>query len=208
MVKTDVHKLIYIVDDNPCICKEICELLSNLGYRVSYFADALSCLQQLYYQPCDLLITDYRMPEMDGLELMNEAKHLFPWLPVLIITGYGDVPTAVKAIKAGAFNFLEKPLDKDTLIKVIKSVLWEKHKIERLNHSLTKMEKKVLMLILDGNNNEKCARLLNRSKRTIEVHRANIMKKFRVNNIVDLIKKSSLLNMNDISEESKPSDNK
>lgn len=206
MVKDD-RQTIFIVDDDLKICREICELLCNEGFKTSYFINPARCLNHLNLMRCDLLIADYKMPEMNGIELMKEAKSLLPWLPVIIISGYGDIPLAVNAIKEGAVNFLEKPLDKHDFLSKIKSILQEEQNINDIvNNSLTKMEMKVLVLILEGNNNKECANLLNRSKRTIETHRANLMKKFRVNNVVDLIRKTSQIKIIDIQKNSKSSD--
>lgn len=206
MVKDDLQ-VIFIVDDDPKICKELCELLCNEGFNTSYFTNPARCLDHLSSRRCDLLISDYRMPEMNGIELMKKAKSLFPWLPVIIITAYGDIPIAVSAIQEGAINFLEKPLDRDDFLAKIRSILREKQNINDIvNNSLTKMEMKVLVLILEGNNNKECANLLNRSKRTIETHRANLMKKFRVKNVVDLIRKTSQIKMVDNQRNSKSED--
>ena len=105
---------IFLVDDEPNVCQVIAATLEQSGLDVSCFENAMDCLESLKSKRCDLLIADLRMPEMDGMELTREIKRRSPWTPVLILTGYGDVPTAVKAIKAGAVDFIEKSLDKES----------------------------------------------------------------------------------------------
>jgi two-component system, LuxR family, response regulator FixJ len=204
MAKAIAHNIIYIVDDDPDICQAISNTLNLSGYKTEYFTNPKQCLKVLYYQTCDLLIVDYKMPNMNGIEFTEQVKQDFPWIPVIIITAFSNVPLAILAIKSGAVNYLEKPFDKDVFISMVNEVF------NNTNNSrvyLTRMEKKVLELIHDGYNNENCSKFLNRSRRTIETHRANLMKKFNVNNVVDLIKKSSLIQQNVTPKNPKPSNN-
>ena len=113
----------------------------------------------------------------------------------MIITGYGDVPTAVEAIKAGAADFIEKPLDKKSFVRKVKSLLPENGNHKHLGKSLTKSEERVLKLVLNGKNNQEIASLLSRSRRTIEVHRANMMHKLGVENLVDLVKQAAAMGL-------------
>ena len=184
---------IFFVDDEPGICKEMGEFLGNAGYEVICFLSPNECLEHMDSNSCDLLIADYKLPGLNGLELMRKAQTILPWLPVLIITGFGDIRLAVSAIKGGAVDFLEKPLDTDYFLQKIRIILQKNlEMIKLVNRSLTPMEKKVLRFVLLGKNNNEAAQLLNRSRRTVETHRANLMKKFGVNNVVDLCRHSSL----------------
>ncbi|MHC4424489.1 MAG: response regulator transcription factor [Planctomycetota bacterium] len=190
---------IFVVDDEPKVCQIICETLENAGAQVSCFVRAAECLEQLHSQRCDLLITDLRMPGIDGVELLKGARGLTPWLPVLIITGYGDVRTAVKAMKAGAVDFIEKPLVKNDFVQKVKSILQRSASADAfLGKSLTRTEKRVLRLVVDGKSNTEIANLLHRSKRTIEVHRAHLMEKLGVDNIVDLVKRVAVMKLIDL----------
>jgi FixJ family two-component response regulator len=191
MNKNNVRKVIYIVDDDSKLCESLSDILRDSGYKTSFFTDPMQCLKALRFKLCDLLITDYRMPGVNGIEFMQQAKNMFPWLPVVIITGYGNIQTAVTALKEGAAHFIEKPLEKESFLRLIDEILQEK--ASQAEYTLTNMEKKILKLIHEGNNNKKCAQMLNRSRRTVETHRANLMRKFDVNNVVDLIKKSSVI---------------
>jgi len=189
---------IFFVDDEPRICEIIGETLKKAGFRVRCFADAVDCLEQLHTQKCDLLITDEKMPGMSGLELLAEAKRFFPSLSIVVITGYGDIAMAVSAMKAGAIDFIEKPIDKLTLLSVIKFALKPITSTDSfLRKGLSSVEIKVLRLILDGKSNKEAAYMLKRSQGTIEVHRKRIMHKLGVHNIVDLVKKATSMELTD-----------
>ncbi|MEA3227381.1 MAG: response regulator [Planctomycetota bacterium] len=165
-----------------------------------------------------MLIADLRMPGMDGLELLRRVRVLVPQVPVMMITGYGDVPLAVEAMKSGAVDFIEKPLVKSDFLRKVRSLLGQNTFVET-RHGLTRTEAKVLTLILAGKSNKEMATALNRSKRTnelprrkrtgypfeedsfsyrrkrrgiqpkeIETHRAHVMEKLGVDSMVDLVK--------------------
>lgn len=195
----NAKKHIFFVDDEPDIRIVVSRTLEQLGTKVTCFAFGADCLEQLHSQRCDLLITDVKMYDMDGIKLLTEAKHIIPSLPVIVLTGYGDIPMAVKALKAGASDFIEKPLDKYSFLLAVESVLkqnWGEHPI--VDKVLTKTEIKVLRLILDGKSTKEVAEFLHRSVRTIEDHRAHIMHKFGVDNLVDLVKQAAAVRMPDL----------
>lgn len=187
MNKNDRH--IFIVDDELKVRQVVAETLEQLSARVTCFPCASDCFEQLGSHKCDLLITDLRMPEMDGIELLRHAKLINPWVPVMIITGYGDIPTAVEAVKAGAADFIEKPLDKKSFVQMVKSLLPENGNHKHLGEPLTQTEQRVLRFVLDGKSNKNIASLLSRSIRTIEVHRARVMRKLGADSLVDLVKR-------------------
>jgi len=189
---------IFFTDDEPKICRVIEEILEQNGLKVSCFGCPVGCIEELQVQRCDLLITDLKMPKMDGIDLMRETKQLNPLLPVLIITGYGDIPAAVEAIKAGATDFIQKPLDKNRFVSKVKSLLPQNGNHKHVGRSLTQTESKILKLVLNGKSNKQIAELLNRSRRTIEVHRSHIMKKFGADNMVDLVKYASVMGLIDL----------
>jgi FixJ family two-component response regulator len=187
---------IFFVDDEPAVCRSVSQTLQRSGYEVSCFADADHCLEQLRMQSCDLLITDVRMPGMDGIELVRKAKRIVPWLPVLVITGYGDIPMAVRAVKAGAAEFIEKPLEKQSLLVAVQAAL-KQQDLENLlkGKALTKNEITILRLILHGSSNKEIAHILHRSVRTIEDHRRCIMHKLDVDNVIDLVKRAAVMGL-------------
>jgi two-component system response regulator FixJ len=187
---------IFFVDDEPKIRKVVAKTLKRLGPTVSCFSCADDCLKRLQHKKCDLLITDIRMPGTDGIGLLIKAKGIAPWLPVLVITGYGDIPMAVKALKAGATDFIEKPLDAQNFVSTVKSILEQNTPSDRLQgKALTKTEMKVLRLILNGMSNRKMASQLHRSIRTIESHRNRIMRKVDADSLVDLVKRAAVMGL-------------
>ncbi len=181
-------KHIYIVDDKPKILEAMSDTLSELHVKVFCFSDAKSCLEQLATSKCHLLITDVNMPVMDGLELLKEVKRIRLLLPVIVITGYGDVPKAVRAIKEGAFDFVEKPFEEEAFLNLVKSALEDEPEDELAGKSLTKREKEVFRYVIQGKSNKEIASLLFRSVKTIEYHRYRLMKKIGAHNLADLIR--------------------
>ena len=187
---------IFFVDDEPAVCRSVSQTLQRSGYTVSCFADADHCFQQLHMQSCDLLITDVRMPGMDGIELVRRAKCIVPWLPILVITGFGDIPMAVRAVKAGAAEFIEKPLQKQSFLAAVQAALKQQDLKNLLKgKSLSKKEMTILRLILQGRSNKEIAQTLHRSVRTVEDHRRCIMRKLDVDNVVDLVKRASVMGL-------------
>jgi len=182
---------VVFVDDEPKVCCTVSKTLERAGIGVQCFALAKDCLDYLSNGRCDLLITDMRMPEMSGLELLQEVKRQWPWLPVLVVTGYGDVPAAVRAMKAGASDFIEKPLDRERFLRAVQSLLEQNKGHTVLEGSaLTRTERTILYLILDGKNSREIAAALHRSPRTIEVHRGHVMQKMGANSVIELLRRA------------------
>jgi FixJ family two-component response regulator len=208
MVKI-VEKHIFFLDDEPTVREVVRETLEDSNFKVSCFGSPIECLARLRSKKCDLLITDLKMPEKDGIELLTDIKHLAPWVPVLMITGYGDIPTAVKAMKAGAVDFIEKPLEKKDFVRKIRSILKKNVATHPdLGTSLTRTEKKILQLVIDGKSNKEIAFMLHRSARTIEVHRAHLMHKLGVDNLVDLVKRVASMGLADLEKRQPPDEDK
>ena len=192
---------IFFVDDEPKVCRAVSRTLGQLGVQVSSFTRAAECLEQLGVGKCNLLIADVKMPGMDGIELLTRAKRVDPSLTVLVITGYGDIPMAVRALKAGAADFIEKPLNRKPFLSLVERLLKRATPPEPLlGRPLSRAETKVFRLLLDGKTNKEIAYLLHRSIRTVEVHRRNVMRKFGVDNLVDLVKRAAELGLLDLPE--------
>lgn len=196
-----VTRHIFFVDDETSIRETVRKTLNGPDIEVSCFASARDCLKHLRSKKCDLLITDIRMPEMDGLELIGHAKRIVPWISVVVVSGHGDIPMAVRALKAGATEFLEKPLTKQGLLSAIESAMAQNTVDPDAGKELTKAEKRVLYFILEGKSNRETAEILHRSEKTIEVHRNHIMRKLGVDNIVALIKRAAAMGLMDLSSE-------
>ena len=198
-----VKRCVFFLDDEPEIREVVGETLQESDIDVECFESPAECLARLRSKKCDLLITDLKMPEKDGIELLADVKRLAPWVPVMVITGYGDIPTAVKAIKNGAVDFIEKPLAKETFVRKIKSILQHGTPDDsRLGKPLTRAEASILKFIIEGKSNREMANSLNRSIRTVEVHRSHLMRKLGVDNVIDLIKLGAAMGLVSLESES------
>jgi len=187
---------IFVVDDEPHVRDAMCRTLELVGYEVTGFGTATACVAKLRSHRCDLLITDVVLPGMDGIELLSAAKCRTPSLPVLVVTGYGSVEMAVKAMDAGALDFMQKPLERASFLTAVEVALSQASRVRGHGRKpLTNAEVEVLRLILDGKGNKEIARLRHRSVRTIEDQRRRIMHKFGVDNPVDLIREVAVLRM-------------
>jgi len=189
---------IFFVDDELPVQRAVTSILEKAGFNVSSFSCAVDCLQQLPCRTCDLLITDVAMPGMNGIELLTEIRQTAPWVPVVIVTGYGDVPMTKAAFKLGVVDFIEKPFARQTLLSAVESALGRVSLPASLRGKpLTRTEMQVLRLILEGKTSRGIARARRRALRTIEDQRTNIMRKLGVNNLVDLVKRAVLLGIVD-----------
>lgn len=194
---TEQH--IFFLDDDPAVRKVVRRILEGSGIKVSCFSDPATCMAKLRSQKCSLLITDLKMPEKDGIEVLKEVKRLTPWIPVLMMSGYGDIPTAIRAIKAGAVDFIEKPLNKTSFIRKITSMLPEIDSTNTyLGKPLTQAEINVLGLVIQGKSSKDIARMFHRSKRTIEGHRSHLMRKLNAENLIDLVNRVASLGLIDM----------
>jgi FixJ family two-component response regulator len=189
---------VYIVDDDAAVRHFLSSLIRSVDLRTEEFASSQEFL--VSYQPIQpgCLLLDIRMPGMSGLELQRELHARGITLPVIILTGHGNVQVAVHAMKAGAVDFIEKPFNNELLIdRVQKSVaasLKEHQARVDQNAILTKMksltprEHQVLNLVVAGETNRNIAQRLNISVKTVEIHRAGMMEKMQAKSLVDLVK--------------------
>lgn len=189
---------VYIVDDEEVVRKALQLLVKAEGLRSESFASAQEFLDSLDSIGPGCLLLDLSMPDMSGLELQEQLQERNIDLPVVIITGHADVSTAVRALKAGAVEFVEKPLDSDLLIQHIHACLedgvkrWQsrlahKQDSERLSQ-LTRRERQVMNGLVAGKRNKQIAEELHISFRTVELHRANIMVKLEANTLSDVVR--------------------
>lgn len=189
---------VFIVDDDASVRDSLGLLLGLRGYRTSLFADAPSFLSALRADWQGCLIIDIRMPGMNGLELQRELQDRACTLPVVIITGHGDVSSAREAFRAAAIDFLEKPLNEAKLLAAIDEAfsrqsasLGSRQQHEqfalRLNE-LTPREHEVMELVIAGRHNREIAATLGISPRTVEVHKARMMAKLDADNIPQLVR--------------------
>jgi len=186
---------VYIVDDDPAILDSLQALVESEGYRAITFGSAVDFLAS--DEPAGAagcLIADVRMPGMGGLELQQELNARGVRLPVIIMTGHGDIPLAVSAMKAGAVDFLEKPFDENALLGSIRratdkpEIATEVQQILDRMAALTPREKEVLELLVLGRANKVIAYELSISPRTVEIHRARVMDKMSARSLAELVR--------------------
>jgi len=150
-----------------------------------------SCLQELDPCKCEVLIIDVDGQADQGLELLARCRRLHPYLPVIVLVGCGGTSTAIAAMKAGAADCLEKPLEAGRLLTAVMAALGKGHPSgHRIHRALTSTESRVLHLLLAGKTNLEIAEQFHRSRRTIEVHRRNIMRKLGVSRVIDLVREA------------------
>lgn len=189
---------VFIVDDEPVVRKAVSLIIEQTGYSIQAFASATDFLEQHDSSQSGCLVSDVRMPGMDGMELLQRLQTLGRKIPVVMLSAHGDIPMAVAAVKLGAIDFLEKPADPEILRqKVIHALAvdkqWRLDRDERdeVNQSLstlTPREREVLNLLVAGKEAKIVAQILGSSHNTVRVQRASLMKKMRADNIADLVR--------------------
>ncbi|PWB84022.1 MAG: DNA-binding response regulator [Methylocystaceae bacterium] len=191
---------IHVIDDDSAVRDSLTLLLATEGFRVKTHENARDFLG--FVEPCaaGCVVTDARMPEMSGIELMEMMKARNMSFPVVVITAYADVSLAVQAMKLGAFDFLEKPFDNDALLACVRLALAyereeqfraaETQTIQARLSTLTAREGEVLTKLLHGLPNKVIGRELGISVRTVEVHRANVMLKMNAGSLSELVRMS------------------
>lgn len=158
---------------------------------ISGFSRHRECIERLATKPCDLLILDLEGCEAEGLDVLEQARRVAPWIPSLAVVEHAAVCCAIKAIKAGASDCLDKPVEKERLLWIVRTQLARADaSTHRRFRALTQMEVQILQMILAGRTSQDIAAALHRSKRTIDVHRKNIMRKLQATGLVDLIKRA------------------
>jgi two-component system, LuxR family, response regulator FixJ len=188
---------IVIVDDDSAVRDSMRALIESAGYTVKVYESAKEFLKEPP-PPGSCLITDIRMPEMDGLELQEEINKRGMDLPLVVMTGHGDVPLAVRAMKAGALDFVEKPFDDEMMLASVRRALQIGHHQRNRNAEakaaqdliaqLTPRERNVLEKLVAGRSNKVAAYELGISPRTIEIHRANIMDKMHARSLSEVVR--------------------
>ncbi len=196
-------KQVYLVDDDAAVCHALSIFLEACGYRVRIFSCAEDFLSAAAEDMQGVMLLDQRMTGMTGLELQAELGSRGVELPIIFITGHGDVRMSVQAIKAGAVNFLEKPFSNQELLSVLQDAFAcsddakilhdEIGRLRKRHADLTEREREVMKYVVAGMSNRKLADKLGVSDRTIEVHRARGMKKMGAESLPDLVRKYSLL---------------
>ena len=198
---------VYVIDDDEAMRDSLNFLLDSAGFSVTLFETAQNFLDVLPGLEFGCVVSDVRMPGIDGIELLKRMKAGHSTFPILIMTGHGDVPLAVEAMKLGAVDFLEKPFEDDRLIGMIEAAIRQAEpaaKSEAVTHeiaarvaTLSPRERQVMDGLIAGLSNKLIARDYDISPRTIEVYRANVMTKMQANSLSELVRlamRAGLLN--------------
>ena len=194
---TATKATIFIVDDDPSIRVALENLVSSIGQHAQTYAAAQDFLRDCPRNPAGCLVLDVQMPGLSGLDLQSELSHAGIHLPIIFITGHGDIPTSVRAMKAGAVEFLTKPVSDSELLAAIDQAL-ERDRLARADladvaelreryDQLTPKEREVMGLVVQGLLNKQIALKLNNSEITIKQHRGQVMHKMRAESLVDLV---------------------
>lgn len=189
--------VVHIVDDEEPVRKSLAFLLTMIGFRVEVHESATSYLAAAPHSGKTCLVTDLRMPDMSGVDLLEKMKERGCMVPAVVISGHGDVPMAVAAMKAGAVDFIEKPFEDEVLVEAIKRAASQfdetpaREDVEALRarlNELSERERQVLSGVVAGQPNKTIAHDLGISPRTVEVHRANIMAKMEARSLPGLVR--------------------
>src|SRR6202790_445322 len=189
---------VYVVDDDDGMRRALDTLLGTVGYKTAVFSRPSEFLANFHADSPGCLVLDIRMPDMSGLELQQHLNRTGSMLPVIFITGHGDVPMAVQAMKEGAFEFIQKPFrDQDLLDRINHALqqdaesrnnLARRSDVVRRLETLTPRELQVMDMVVDGLANKVIAIDLNLSERTVEIHRAKVMEKMGARSVAHLVK--------------------
>lgn len=194
------NPVVHIVDDDEAVRQSLAFMLGSAGLPVRLYDSASAFLEALDPMLCGCLVTDVRMPDMTGIELLGRLKDKVHCLPAIVITGHGDVPLAVEAMKAGAVDFIEKPFEDEVLLRAVESALKRaggdgdnsmQEVLSRLA-SLSERERQVLEGLVAGQANKTIAAAYGISPRTVEVYRANLMTKMQAKSLSELVRMAVL----------------
>ncbi|MCB1774206.1 MAG: response regulator transcription factor [Gammaproteobacteria bacterium] len=199
MTETPLNRAtVFVVDDDQAMRNSLKWLIESVGVQVESFASADDFLRQYQAGRSGCLVADVRMPGMSGLDLQDYLVEHNIRIPVVIITGHGDVPMAVRAMKSGAVDFIEKPFNDEVLLDAIRRAIAfeeqqrshesENHLIQQRLASLTPREHEVMQMVTEGRSNKEIANTLGVSAKTIEAHRARVMEKMQAGSLAELVR--------------------
>ena len=194
--------VVHIVDDDEAVRGSLAFLLGTAGFPTRLYDSAMAFVSALPQVQGGCLITDVRMPDMTGIELLSELHAKSVNLPAIVITGHGDIPLAVEAMKAGAIDFIEKPFEGEAILRAVRSAEQRTAQVDRQSEdtaavasrlkSLSQRERQVLAGLMAGHSNKVIAHQLGISPRTVEVYRANLMSKMQAKSLSELIRMALL----------------
>jgi FixJ family two-component response regulator len=190
--------IVFIIDDDASVRKSLSRLLRSAGFEVETFASAELFLEREHYDGVGCLVLDVRMPGISGIDLQDELGKADYSMPIIFITGHGDIPMGVHAIKKGAVDFLAKPFEDEELLQAVREAI-EKDRRGRAEHAevhevrgrfslLTARELDVLRYVITGMLNKQIAHKLGIAEKTVKVHRGRIMEKLGIDSVADLVR--------------------
>ncbi len=197
--------VIHVIDDDDAVRESLAFLLDTAGLTVRTYESATIFLEKVGEAPTGCVITDIRMPGMTGIDLLREMGHNGIGLPVIVITGHGDIPLAVEAMKLGAVEFLEKPFDDEDMLAAVRLALGRRERereheaemtaINERLQGLSQRERQVLEGLVAGHPNKTIAYDLGISPRTVEIYRANLMTKMNAGSLSELVRMAFIVDM-------------
>jgi len=203
-----MEHIVYVVDDDHSVRQSIVRLLNSAGYSAIEFDSADAFLAYPFPDLPGCVILDMKMPDKDGLEVADAMKTRDTQMPIIFLTGYGTIPMSVQAMKAGAYEFLTKPVKAEELLRAVENALTlasdnadelrEYHNLKQRHKTLTPREQEVLALTIKGLLNKQIAAELGVSEITVKVHRRRVMDKMQVRSLADLVRHAERLNLHKV----------